>query len=389
MRIAYLAYDSADNSVIQRVDLFRSTDVEVLGFMFRRERFNLDFVPDWDNVDLGVIHDGAFLRRLTGLVRTLPRIWRARRKLKGVSCVYARNLDLGLLGLFLCLLLPRGTPLVYEVLDIHRALLKQRFAGRLLRFLERLVLRRCDLLVVSSGDFIEHYFKAWQGYGGESFLLENKMSPNRLGAALSGERQERKGPVEGADGPWVLGWFGTLRCERSLELICALADALPDHVKVYLRGFPVRLGLEHFEAEIEQRPNIVFEGRYRNPEDLAEIYRHCDFNWCFDFVDPGANSEWLLPNRIYEGGYFDCPALAAAGSATGRKIEELALGVTFEAPYLDGMVEFFRSLTPERYESMVAKIAALERDQFCDDGQFGDLVSRIEQLDRAGTATRS
>jgi hypothetical protein len=38
----------------------------------------------------------------------------------------------------------------------------------------------------------------------------------------------------------------------------------------------------------------------------------CDAVWAQDLWQSGANSDWLLPNRIYEASYFGCPSIALA-----------------------------------------------------------------------------
>jgi succinoglycan biosynthesis protein ExoL len=105
-----------------------------------------------------------------------------------------------------------------------------------------------------------------------------------------------------------------------------------------------------------------------------------DFNWCVDLVDPDANSKWLLPNRIYEGGYFNCPAIAIRDSATGQKIESLGLGGTLDTPYFENLVDFFETMTIERHQAMLSRVAALPRTEFCDDAQFLSLLDRLSPL---------
>ena len=191
---------------------------------------------------------------------------------------------------------------------------------------------------------------------------------------MSGPSQGRLRP------PWVLGWFGTLRCPVSLGLLTRLAAALPDRLILYLRGVPVDLGGDRFNAAISGHANIIYDGKYRNPEDLDEIYARVDFNWCVDLVDPDANSKWLLPNRIYEGGYFNCPAIALRDTATGQKIESLGLGGTLDTPYFENLVAFFETMTIERHQAMLSRVAALPRTEFCDDAQFLSLLDRLSPL---------
>ena len=67
---------------------------------------------------------------------------------------------------------------------------------------------------------------------------------------------------------------------------------------------------------IDVRPNMTFSGRYRSPEDLAGIYDNLDVVWAGDFMEAGYNSVWLLPNRIYEGGYYCTPSIAPSRTQT-------------------------------------------------------------------------
>src|SRR3546814_11201269 len=75
---------------------------------------------------------------------------------------------------------------------------------------------------------------------------------------------------------------------------------------------------------------MIYGGEYRNPDDLPEIYGRVHLTWAFDFLDEGSNSDWLLPNRLYEGGYFGSVALVSSHTETGKKVRELGLGYTFE-----------------------------------------------------------
>src|SRR3546814_8211050 len=65
-------------------------------------------------------------------------------------------------------------PLIYEVLDVQRVFLGSGPVSRLFRWAERQLLKRSDLLVVSSPGFDRHYFRSVQGYRGRLFLLENR-----------------------------------------------------------------------------------------------------------------------------------------------------------------------------------------------------------------------
>ena len=180
----------------------------------------------------------------------------------------------------------------------------------------------------------------------------------------------------------MIGWFGTLRCVRSLQLLAEIAAALPDQVRVELRGLPTETGLEPFLRVVRRHPNMSYGGEYVSPRDLAELYGGIDFGWCFDFLDEGANSDWLLPNRYYDCGCFQVPALAAARTQTGRRVAELGSGWTFRPPFATTIVEFLRHVTPEEVAAKRAAIAALPRSLFVEVDDSKRLIQAIRCLRR-------
>lgn len=365
--VAFFGHDWQESTVVKRIRAFCGLGLRVVGFNFRRDKFARDFRPFWENVQLGITQDRAYGKRLLALLGALPKLLRHRRQLREADFFYARNIDMCALALVGRAISGSRAPLVYEVLDVQRVFLGSGMVSRLFRWAERRLLQRSDLLVISSPGFDRHYFRSIQGYRGRLFLLENKISfaqatavsrPAPEVAALAAQRC--------APGKWVIGWFGTLRCPKSLDMLCRIADALPDKVEIYLRGVPTETGLEAFERAIAGRPNMIYGGEYRNPDDLAEIYGKVHLTWAFDFLDEGANSDWLLPNRLYEGGYFGSVALASSHTETGAKVRELKLGHTFGPPEVENLVAFLRRYTMEEHLARQAHILSLPLHAFCD-----------------------
>lgn len=377
--VAFFGHDWQESTVIKRSRAFTGLGLKVIGFCFRRDKFARGFQPFWQNIHLGTTRDRAYARRLLALLKALPTVLRHRETLREADFLYARNIDMAALALAGKLLSGTRAPLVYEVLDVQRVFLGSGMLSRLFRWSERLVLKRADLLVISSPGFDEHYFRRVQGYRGRVFLLENKISFAQAAAVPRPPADSAGGP---ATGKWVIGWFGTLRCPKSLAMLCRIADALPDEVEVYLRGVPTETGLEAFEHALAGRPNMIYGGEYRNPDDLAAIYGRVHLTWAFDFLDEGTNSDWLLPNRLYEGGYFGSVALASSHTQTGAKVRELGLGHTFGPPEVDNIVAFLRGYSMQQYRAERSHILSLPPERFCDLHDTRDLCQMVLDLPR-------
>ena len=88
--------------------------------------------------------------------------------------------------------------------------------------------------------------------------------------------------------------------------------------EIVMHGMPALTEIPDFHHRIQGLTNVDYHGRYRAPEDLARIYAGLDLVWAGDFMEAGYNSVWLLPNRLYEGGYYAVPPIAPAGTQTAQ-----------------------------------------------------------------------
>jgi succinoglycan biosynthesis protein ExoL len=348
--------------------------MDLVSFSFRRTRYNVDFVPDWPNIELGITTERRLLTRVFVFLRSLWVIYGHRRTWRAATLLYARNLDLALLTLIAKAMTRCRAPFVYEVLDIHPATTNRGIRAVFLRWLERRVLARCQLLVVSSPAFLRNYFHPMQGYRGESLLLENKW-PSAQMSALT-----RKTPYELTEHEpiWTIGWFGNIRCPESLEILTELADAHPERVRIYIRGYASLLGDQKLTNVIRHRDNMIFEGEYCAPGELLAIYSKVHFNWCVDLCG-GENSLWLLPNRLYEGGYFGIPALAIASHETGRVVRDRQLGIVLETPVAEHLGNVLSRMTRADYARLRGRIESLPVTNFVDDGDLAQLMRTMSQ----------
>ncbi len=340
-RIAFFGHDAADAAVRRRVQGFRDDGLEVTGFTMRRRD---DVATDWQNIDLGRTFDGDYIQRIKSIFRGARLAAAASSELAAADVIYARNLDM-LATAFLAKHHARlKTPVIYEALDVHRLLTRKDPIGLMLRRIEGALLSRSRRLVVSSPGFLDNYFE--QRHRGH---YKAKLIENRLAAGADyGPRPKAVAPIPGAAEPLRIGWVGVLRCWRSFGLLLDAARDLGPRVKLILHGAPALTEIPDFHERIAGLPNVEFHGRYRAPEDLFRIYDDLDVVWAGDFMEAGYNSVWLLPNRLYEGGYYAVPAIAPAGTQTAKWIEARDAGFTVEENLASTLPALLRRLADER-----------------------------------------
>jgi succinoglycan biosynthesis protein ExoL len=379
--IAFFGHDSDESTVIKRARAFRAEGARVVGFMFRRMRNKREQAAEWQNIAFGTTVERNYLIRVPKLLLAILKTIRHRNILKQCDVIYARNLDMLLIAVASKWLSRAKAPVVYEVLDIQRVFLGKGLAGRLFRWAERRLMAATSLLVVSAPDFVTRYFQPEYGFSGPWFLLENKLPAKAIDrAALARRQMLQPGP------PWVIGMFGVLRCTRSLDILCHVAEELGDQVRIYLRGILSEpdISTERMKAICARLPNVIFDGAYVNPRDLPEIYGKIHLIWAADFLDPGGNSEWLLTNRIYEGGLMGAVLLAARGNATGRMVEREGLGFALDGPLETAAPAFIRNLDGGAFLAARARVRRADRSVFVDEIDTKELIRKFSHLSANG-----
>jgi hypothetical protein len=362
LRSAYLVHNLADPAVARRMRMLAASGGDVVPIGFHRGATRVDTVEGAAAVDLGRTFDADFRQRIMMVLRqglNLP-AWATR--LRDCDVIIARNLEMLLLAALARRRFAPQASLVYEALDIHRFLLSESLLGKAMRRLERALLRKVDLLIVSSPAFLREYFlpmqRLGQRSGTEMLLLENKLLlPTAPKAALS---TTESAPPEQAP-PWQIGWFGMIRCRKSLDYLGDFASRHPRLMHLTIRGRPSYTEFADFDGQIARTPGFSFGGSYR-PSELSALYGGVHFNWAIDFFEEGANSRWLLPNRIYEGGAYGAIPIALEGTETADWLQRHNVGVVLRS--LAAFEEFVLQLGPERYAELKSAARVVPQSAF-------------------------
>jgi succinoglycan biosynthesis protein ExoL len=379
LHILYLVHDLSDPAVRRRVMMLTAGGARVTLAGFRRTDKVVSEVAGLRPIDLGVTADGRFVQRIAAISAAAARLGSTLRGLAAPDVIIGRNLEMLALANRARSLFGSKCPIVYEALDIHRLLLREDFLGQGLRRAERALSRNAELLLTSSPAFLREYFDARGQFEAPTMLLENKVL--ELGEA----GDDGVAPAVTLQRPTRIGWFGALRCRRSLELLGAFTQRMEGRFEVILRGRPALSEFTDFHADVAAQPHIRFEGAYRNPEDLPAIYGEVHFSWAIDFFEAGQNSDWLLPNRLYEGCRYGVVPIALAGTETARFLEDNALGLILPEASPEALINLLAPVDAGSYAIERARVGAHGRQKWIVDAAgCRDLVARLEGLETGG-----
>lgn len=352
--LIYFVHDLWDPAVARRTRMFRLGGAQVHLAGFRRREPACEAIGDTGALDLGLVGDGALAARAAIILKKALSARQWGRALPKADVIVARSLELLTLAWAYRLLTRSRARLVYECLDIHRVMFSQGLAGRIMRLWERFLLRRSGLVITSSPAFAQSYFAAIQKRRRGVVLVENKLAPG-----VSAPEAAHPPPNSP---PWRIGWFGMIRCAKSLDVLRAVCAAAAGRVEVIIAGRVSYGEFEDFHAQVDCSPYIRFLGPYE-PEDLARLYGQTHFVWAIDYFEEGQNSAWLLPNRIYEGSAYGSVPLALASVETGRWLMRQNAGVALPDDLVPALDDFFSNLTSNDYAELARHVARIPRER--------------------------
>jgi succinoglycan biosynthesis protein ExoL len=378
MKIAYFVHDLNDPAVRRRLQMLYAAGMEVtlLGFSRGNPPVKVETLTP---IVLGRTEDGRLGQRIGAVLRaalTAPR-WQG--ALDGADVVMARQLETLALAARARDRVAPNARLVYECLDVHRLMIDPGPAGRVLRLLEGRLLRRCQALIVSSPEFIRSHFARRYRNLPRVELIENKVLARELGdPGIAGQVRNASRP---RGPPWRIGWFGVIRCRRSLDLLAALARSHQGMAEVIIRGRIASNVIPDFASVVSATPNLSYLGPYDRRQDLGSIYGEVHFAWAIDYYEEGANSDWLLPNRLYESGLFGAVAITRDGVATATWLQQHGIGVCLNGDpgaALDGFIE---TLDQAAYDRSAAAVRALPARTFLyDDEDCATLMNAVSAV---------
>lgn len=317
MQILFLFQTAEHVRFRKRTELLLDEGLAAIIMAFERNSYPMPALP-CPYRSLGNLSHRNYLKRVFPFLRAIGRI----RSASGDSgAIYCFGLDMLLLGWLASAGLNKV--LVYEVGDIREVLSGKGLKSSLFRWLERFLLGRTSLLVVTSGAFITGYFKKIQGLDHLNYqVVENKLDRKWLNNLQPLKQKEFK------EGQLWIGYFGVLRCRRSWVLLKSAAAGSAGRIRVYIRGISREIDLE----QAETLENMFYEGPYVSPDQLPEIYDKVDMIWaCYPHRESErGNWQWAKTVRFYEACYFKKPLIVQSGTEDSRLVEKYDLGLTID-----------------------------------------------------------
>lgn len=280
---------------------------------------------------------------------------------------YAFSLDILLLLLVLKGLTRSKARLVYEVADIHPSLTSRSLRGRLLRRLERALIRRSRAVVLTSPAFHAGYFRDVQRFVDfPSVVIEHKVE---LPAATRDHIRFRPP----SNRVLVIGYIGLMKSPDSFRALTRIAEAAEGRIAIHFHGrFVPPLDAEECLRLVAASPSLKYWGPYRSPEDIERVYTSVDMVW--DAYREGENARWQRTTRFSEACFFKRPLIYNRETQDGRMAEHHGLGMAMSFDRLEACIQELLDLDEARLREWFNNFNALPRNLVFYEREYEDLV---------------
>ncbi len=316
-------------------------------------------MPSCSVTRLGKIKRNAYFQRLPQLIAACLKVRKAAR---GSDIIYAFGLDMAILAL--CASAFRRQRVVLEVGDLTSVQIRAGVVGKAFRRFDAFVTGRCGLLVTTTEQFLNRYYRDWLGVRTDGIVLENKVEEEFADSVCRPPKPANSGGTPLVDRPLRIGWFGLLRCPWTWNVLKSLAQRHPGKFEVVVAGFP--LAPSDLHEQCRGLTNVNYLGEYRSPGGLAELYAQVDVVWACSHPRGDADfmHMWARTNRFYESCLFARPLICRAGTADGDVVSATGIGTCIAGPDEGAALEHMTALTPALVQKWAAASLGLPKSVY-------------------------
>lgn len=352
LRVLCVLPHLTDSRIALRVEMLQQAGFQVEVVVFETRYFP-GRLPDCPVESLGRLRFKSYYLRAIEVLMRLPKI---RSAIRRNDLVYAFHTDMGLAAAAAGAGLPR--PLVLEVHDIKWRQVARGLRGRLIRLVDRCILRASALLVTTSANYCA-YYRDWLQAELPSLVVENKVAGALAAAVRAKDASESgDGPQEGR--PLRIGYFGMLKDEWSMQVLESLAASAPDRFHIVLAGtFDY---IEDLPQRVARHSNMEHRGPYLSPDALEDLYTGVDL--VLSCYSPAAPYGWAQSNRYYEACLFRRPLIVRADTGDAAEVAQREIGLVIADDGVESAAVAISGITLDELRRWRANMAALPLDVY-------------------------
>ncbi len=290
--------------------------------------------------------------------------------IKKTKIAYVFGLDNVLIILLYKILFNKQMKIIYEVPDLREFHFSRTILGCVIKYLEKILFKKIDVIIFTSKYYYSNYYKNILTKKTKWLEIENKVEISK--------RSLRK--VDVSDKNITIGYFGLLRCEKSLNILIKLAEQ-NNHFKVILRGIFLPFTLKYLD-KIKKLKKIKYLGQYDSIKDFNSMYNSIDIAWiAYPFnKEQFGNHKLAKTNRYYESGFFQTPMIASKGTVDAKRIKEYKMGLVLNLSDEKSSISLLSKLNKNDINRFKNNIKKVNLDEFMITNDYEPLKKYINSI---------
>lgn len=239
---------------------------------------------------------------------------------------------------------------IYEESDMPYLSMGNQWIRKCLSWIDKRIIQKSLLTVMTSEGFIDFHFGKKRPEN--IVVVPNRVNPGLMNLSYTMRPQHDWDHISFA----FVGGFRYLSVLNFAEVI---GESFPQH-EFHAFGNIISNG-ESLHALCEKYGNIHFHGKFKNPDDLPEIYGSIDLVLA-SYDATSINAQYAEPNKMYEAIFFRVPIIVSKGTFLSRKVESLGIGYAINGLEKEEIRKFLTGLTQESYEEKIRNLKSIPRE---------------------------
>lgn len=307
-RIIVISQSINQPRIINRIISLSEKYSEIIVYTFKRNKYDtknyINLLNDNIKVNIiGELEDGVYFNRVYLYFKML---FLLSLKFFSKKDVYAFGLDSGIFSQIYVF-----NKKVYEISDIFW-LYKKGISRFILRNLDYLICYLSSKVCFTSEGFYRYYYSFLKKEN--TIIIENKFNSYSKVNSIENLYVDKIS----------IAYIGAFRYKNIMSDILDIISKR-EYIELNFYGegsTEINNFIKTFEVKFN---NIKFHGKFKNPDDLEEIYKKSNLNFvCYD--NTLDNERVALPNKYYESGFFNIPILCSKNTFLSELVEENDMG---------------------------------------------------------------
>lgn len=250
-------------------------------------------------------------------------------------------------------LLYSSKPFTYEISDLIYGYLKNGLLREGFRIIDKFIIRRSYLTVLTSQGFYNYLFPKLNR---KNVLVQ----PNKLESSFMDYRRVCS-PI--STDRIRFAFIGFLRYPNTVfRFASIIGERYPQHSFSFYGDSNYR---DDVSMLAKKYNNVFFYGKFRNPEDLPDIYEKVDIVVaCYDTST--FNEKVAEPNKLYEALFFGKPIIVSEGTFLSHRVSEMFCGYEIDASNDKNIVAFLNNLQVEDVNEKIRNIEKMDKSVMVD-----------------------